>query len=71
MLHCAGGNSFDQFDLLSKMVDWVEKGAAPDGVVASRRDGSATRPLCPYPSHAHYVGGDVAKAASFACRPPA
>jgi feruloyl esterase len=71
MLHCAGGNSFDQFDLLSKMVDWVEKGAAPDDVVASRRDGSATRPLCPYPSHAHYVGGDVAKAASFECRPPA
>jgi feruloyl esterase len=68
MLHCAGGNSFDQFDLLTKMVDWVEKGEAPQGVIASRRDGSASRPLCPYPSHAHYKGGDVTKAESFECR---
>lgn len=71
MLHCQGGNSFDQFDLLSKMVDWVEKGAAPQSVIASRRDGSATRPLCPYPSHAQYIGGDVTKAESFECRAPA
>jgi feruloyl esterase len=70
MLHCAGGNSFDQFDLLSKMVDWVEKGEAPHDVIASRRDGSATRPLCPYPSHAHYKGGDVTKAESFECQAP-
>ena len=70
MLHCQGGNSFDQFDLLSKMVDWVEKGQAPASVIASRRDGSATRPLCPYPSHAHYIGGDVTKAESFECRAP-
>jgi feruloyl esterase len=70
MLHCAGGNSFDQFDLLSKMVDWVVKGQAPQQVVASRRDNSATRPLCPYPSHAHYKGGDVTKAESFECRGP-
>jgi feruloyl esterase len=69
MLHCGGGNSFDQFDLLSKMVDWVEKGQAPQEVIASRRDGSATRPLCPYPSHAQYIGGDVTKAESFECRP--
>jgi feruloyl esterase len=70
MLHCAGGNSFDQFDLLSKMVDWVEKGEAPQQIIASRRDGSATRPLCPYPSHAHYKGGDVTKAESFECTAP-
>ncbi len=70
MLHCAGGNSFDQFDLLSKMVDWVEKGQAPHEVIASRADRSATRPLCPYPSHAHYKGGDVTKAESFECRVP-
>ena len=70
MLHCGGGNSFDQFDLLSKMVDWVEKGQAPREVIASRADGSATRPLCPYPSHAQYIGGDATKAASFECRGP-
>ncbi len=70
MLHCQGGNSFDQFDLLSKMVDWVEKGEAPQSVIASRRDGSATRPLCPYPRHAQYVGGDAKKAESFRCEGP-
>jgi len=71
MLHCQGGNSFERFDLLSKMVDWVEKGQAPREVIASRADGSATRPLCPYPSHAQYVGGDATKAESFQCRQPA
>jgi feruloyl esterase len=70
MLHCGGGNSFDQFDLLSKMVDWVEKGEAPQSVIASRGDGSATRPLCPYPSHAQYIVGDVTKAESFRCEAP-
>jgi feruloyl esterase len=70
MLHCAGGNSFDRFDLLTKMVDWVEKGEAPHEVIASRADGSATRPLCPYPAHAHYKGGDVTKPESFECRGP-
>ncbi|MGZ3269766.1 MAG: tannase/feruloyl esterase family alpha/beta hydrolase [Croceibacterium sp.] len=70
MLHCQGGNSFDQFDLLSKMVDWVEKGEAPHDVIASRRDGSARRPLCPYPSHAQYRGGDATKPDSFECRAP-
>lgn len=71
MLHCQGGNSFDRFDLLSKLVEWVEKGQAPQDVVASRADGSAKRPLCPYPSHAHYNGGDATKPESFSCRPPA
>ncbi|HWT17746.1 MAG TPA: tannase/feruloyl esterase family alpha/beta hydrolase, partial [Variovorax sp.] len=27
-----------------------------------------TRPLCPYPKVASYVGGDLESAASFACR---
>ena len=34
--HCAGGNAFDNFDLLGPMVDWVEKGRAPDAIPASR-----------------------------------
>jgi feruloyl esterase len=71
MLHCGGGNSFDQFDMLTSLVDWVEQGKAP--AVTAHRSGKAeeTRPLCPYPSHAQYLGGDATKAASFACRPPA
>lgn len=68
MGHCRGGNSFDQFDLLDPLVAWVEQGKAPDRPIASRADGSETRPLCPHPSYAHYDGGDPAKAASYSCR---
>lgn len=71
MLHCAGGNSFDQFDMLSKMVDWVEKGEAPQQIIAQRRAPSTeTRPLCPFPAHAEYTGGDAKIAESFSCKPP-
>ncbi|HWJ70720.1 MAG TPA: DUF6351 family protein [Sphingobium sp.] len=71
MLHCGGGNSFEQFDLLSKIVDWVEQGKAPEEVIAQRRPPSTeTRPLCPFPSHAEYVGGDTKVAGSFSCKRP-
>jgi feruloyl esterase len=65
MAHCAGGPSTDQFDMLSALVDWVERGRAPDRVIAyARGPGNAvgpnpdvppswspkrSRPLCPYP----------------------
>jgi feruloyl esterase len=70
MLHCAGGNAYDQFDLLGPLVDWVERDKAPDRPIASRRDGSAAMPMCPHPSYAHYVGGDKSKPESFQCRMP-
>jgi stage V sporulation protein SpoVS len=70
MMHCQGGNSFDQFDMLSKIVDWVEKGEAPEAIVARRKAPSTeTRPLCPFPAHAAYNGGDAKMAASFSCKP--
>ena len=71
MGHCRGGdNSFDQFDLLGPVVDWVEHGRAPGTVVASRTTPAlGSRPLCPLPTHPHYGGsGDQTVAASFACR---
>lgn len=83
MGHSRGGPSTDQFDGLSALVDWVEKGIAPDKVIASARgtgnaggvnadlptDWSATRtrPLCPHPTVARYKSGDKEVAASFAC----
>ncbi|MEO9131748.1 MAG: tannase/feruloyl esterase family alpha/beta hydrolase [Sphingomonas sp.] len=68
MLHCQGGNSFDQFDMLGAVVDWVEKGKAPEQIPAARRAPSTeTRLLCPFPSYAKYIGGDATKATSFAC----
>lgn len=71
MGHCRSGEAtLDRFDLLGAVVDWVERGEAPISVTAT---GPAfpgrSRPLCPYPSYARYLGyGDPNDAASFACR---
>lgn len=71
MLHCGGGDAFERFDMLSVIVDWVEQGNAPSSITAQRRAPSTeTRPLCPYPSHAAFTGGDSKVATSFACKPP-
>ncbi|HET9316376.1 MAG TPA: tannase/feruloyl esterase family alpha/beta hydrolase [Vicinamibacteria bacterium] len=55
---------------MGAVVDWVERQAAPQAIRAtSRRQPGRSRPLCAYPSHAHYKGtGDVEDAASFECR---
>jgi feruloyl esterase len=71
MGHCGGGEAtLDQFDLLGALVDWVEQGKAPQSVIAtSPRQPGRSRPLCAWPSHAHYKGeGDVNDAANFECR---
>lgn len=69
MTHCGGGQSTDQFDMLTAIQQWVEDDKAPDSIVAQ---GNAfpdtTRPLCPYPQVARYDGGDVKDANSFSCR---
>lgn len=71
MGHCGGGpQTLDTFDLLGAVVDWVETQRPPDAVRATGRSWPGrSRPLCPYPSHAHYTGaGDPEDAASFECR---
>jgi hypothetical protein len=70
MMHCAGGEAYDRFDLLGPLVDWVEQGKPPERPIASRADGSAAMPLCPHPAYAHYTGGDPARAESYECRAP-
>ena len=69
MFHCRGGNAPNSFDFMPGIIAWVEKGAAPDGVVASQKDGDTlvrTRPLFAYPAVARYDGkGDVNIAASW------
>lgn len=73
MGHCQGGAATDSWDGLGALVDWVEKGQAPQRIVAS---GTAvfpgrTRPLCPYPQYARYNGsGNVEDAANFSCVAP-
>jgi pimeloyl-ACP methyl ester carboxylesterase len=70
MGHCGGGPGLDQFDLLSAIVNWVEKGRTPTSVIATGKAfPGRSRPLCPYPKHAHYKGhGDTEDAGNFECR---
>jgi feruloyl esterase len=71
MAHCGGGPAaLDRFDMLTAVVDWVEKGTAPDSVTATGRAfPGRSRPLCAYPQYAHYKEqGDPEKAESFECR---
>jgi feruloyl esterase len=71
MGHCGGGSAaLDRFDMLTAIVDWVEKGQAPDRVIATGRAfPGRSRPLCPYPQHAQYKGeGDPNDAGNFVCQ---
>ncbi|RZL57088.1 MAG: tannase/feruloyl esterase family alpha/beta hydrolase [Variovorax sp.] len=75
MNHCSasGGPSTDVYDALTPLADWVEKGVAPDRIVAKAAPTAPwpgrTRPLCPYPQVATYDGsGNIEDAASFSCR---
>ncbi len=60
MPHCQGGYGPNAFDRADVVADRVEKGKAPDEIVASHSTaGKAdrTRPLCPYPQVAKYKCG--------------
>jgi hypothetical protein len=74
MAHCAGGVGPDQNDAVTAVIDWVERGTAPDAIVASKIvDGKVTRsrPLCPYPQVARYRGeGSIDEAGNFRCVTP-
>jgi feruloyl esterase len=74
MHHCAGGPGPNQFDMLTALENWVEQGAAPQSIVATHATGDhvdRTRPICPYPQVAKYVGtGSVDEAANFTCQAP-
>jgi hypothetical protein len=73
VFHCGGGPGPNQFDSFGALVGWVERGEAPERIVASRVEGGAvvrTRPLCAYPYVPRYDGeGDPDDAASFECKP--
>jgi feruloyl esterase len=62
-------------DMLSAVVDWVERGKAPEGLTLVEQSAkppfavSRARPLCRWPLVPRYKGGDVASAGSFSCEP--
>ena len=74
MGHCRGGPGPDRFDGLEALESWVETGVAPERILASRlRDGvvDRTRPLCPYPQIALWMGeGSTDEASNFECAVP-
>jgi feruloyl esterase len=87
MYHCRGGpgpNSFGnagdppvldaRHDVLMALEQWVERGTAPERIIASNVKAGRverSRPLCPYPKVARYKGaGSIDDAESFSCVAP-
>jgi feruloyl esterase len=72
MIECNGGPGTDTFDMLDVMRGWVERGQAPNDVIASRVERGQvvrTRPLCAYPQVATYRGqGSTDDAKNFVCK---
>ena len=71
MGHCAGGPGPNQFDAIGALEQWVEKGTAPERLVATHSTAGKvdrSRPLCAYPKVARYKGiGSIDEAGSFTC----
>ena len=74
MYHCFGGPGPSNFDYMTPLVAWVEKGIAPDTIIAYQYSGDKrvrSHPLCPWPQVARYKGrGVVEEAESFSCTSP-
>jgi feruloyl esterase len=94
MAHCAGGPGATHFstatrdsdppvsdaqrDMALALQDWVERGVAPESLIATKFDNANgterravfQRPLCVYPNVARYKGGPTTSAESFACVAP-
>jgi feruloyl esterase len=83
--HCDGGTGPSVFgqngegpgdpgrDIHAALEKWVEGGAAPASIVATKYKSPGVvermRPLCPYPQTAHYTGsGSTDDSANFVCR---
>ena len=78
MQHCVGGPGPDLFDALGPLEAWVEQGKPPQALLAAHFPGGKpapgvapdrTMPLCPFPTQASFLGGDVKRAASWSCAP--
>ena len=74
MNHCTGGPGTDRFNMMAALEQWAASGRAPDRIPASHVTNGVvdrTRPLCPYPQVARYVGsGSPDAAENFSCASP-
>ena len=77
MAHCSGGPGPNTFDALGAVVDWVERGVAPERIVATKfiednksKGVALQRPLCVWPRVARYTGtGSSKDAEQYVCVP--
>jgi feruloyl esterase len=72
MSHCGRGPGPNAFDALAAVRRWVETGAPPERLIASKaadKDAAPmTRPLCPYPAVARWNGeGSLNDEKNFGC----
>ena len=59
MGHCGGGEGPNTFDMVGALEQWVERGQAPDAILATHSSNGVkdrSRPLCAYPKVAVYTG---------------
>ena len=68
MGHCRGGAGPHTFDALSVIEQWRENAVTPAEIPARNPQSGLTRPLCPYPQYARYVGsGELKDGANWQC----
>jgi hypothetical protein len=73
MGHCAGGDGPSVVNMLDEIDNWVATGDAPQRIIASNPPNATprTRPLCPYPQEARYIGtGSADDEQNFRCVKP-
>ena len=69
MTHCGGGRSLDDFDPLTALEQWREEGRAPAHLLAKGKAfPGKSQPICAYPTVTTYMGGDLNRAESYACK---
>ena len=72
MSHCQGGPGTDVFDKVAAVDQWIETGTKPKSIEASHMTNGVvdrTRPLCAYPTSAHYIGsGNTDEAKNYRCQ---
>lgn len=68
--HCIGGSGWYPGNGLKSLIDWVEKGIAPETLEAETQGPAAGRKanLCLWPKRLVYVSGDPNLATSFGCQ---
>ncbi|CAH0044865.1 unnamed protein product [Clonostachys solani] len=64
--HCSGGFGAYPGTSFQSLMDWVERGIAPE-TLYGKTSGGAERPICLYPKKVSYLGGRTDNINSFQC----